>query len=291
MSDQLFYVSPSKPSWSNLFIAVLIVIIPALLLGYIYALLTFINPILYINFLMTVGAGLLLGLLARFVIRLVKIRNRKSKYLLTGILVLLFHFFQWSGFMLFAISDGYMGIGPFLSFLPVCLNPVFFFGIIAELFQTGYWVIFGGTIKGFVALLVWTAELAIAGGLAFQAVVMTKDYPYSEDLARWYPKFTLDNQFRSVVGSDAFIEKLNADLIGTLDEIAEGIAYKYALVHIFFLPYEKVQYLSFENVFIEGRGRGKTNSSLPINNLKISTEDAKMLMQKFGAKQERIDVI
>jgi len=60
-------------------------------------------------------------------------------------------------------------------------------------------------------------------------------------------------------------------------------------IHLFYLEDENKQYLTFEKIYIEGKGN--KNSTTVINNMTIDKPAAKSIMEEFANKRNRIEVI
>jgi len=70
-------------------------------------------------------------------------------------------------------------------------------------------------------------------------------------------------------------------------DIGVGEAWRHTIIHVYYLTDDPHAYLDFESVSIEDRGKGKTETSLIIENFKIDKGDAKVLMEEYNAKLSR----
>ena len=290
-NQELFYqesgrIDPLKQSFSYI-----ICIGLSLILGYIYSVIIIIIPIVYLNFLITVGFGTMLGLICRTLIRFSHNRNKKSQIIQAVIIGLLANYFQWTAYILFAYNDAIPSIGLYLENLEWIIIPKNFFAALFEINRIGTWGMFGITFNGFALTFIWIIEFLIIITGPIIAVVKTKSYPYSEHLQKWYFKYTLFKDFESISTAKRFINELASEPIRVIENLGNGSGLRHTKIHLFYLKDETKQYLTFERIFIEGQGKGKKNSTIVINNFMISKSDAEDLLNKFENKRERIKVI
>lgn len=268
-----------------------IYLIAAIVIGYFYSALIVFIPLIYVNFFITVGLGILLGFIVRIAVRLSHNRNKKSQIIQALLLGLLLNYFQWVAYILYAYNESIPTFANYLGSLFWIFNPSSFFGSIAEINRVGLWSMFGMTFNGFALTLIWIVEALIIIAGPTVGILTTKVYPFSELLNKWYTKYTLKYDFESVTGSNKQVESLKNDPVQSIKAMGNGTAFRYTKVHVFYLKDEENQYLTFERVFIEGRGKGKKKSTITINNLRINNSAAETILQDFQNKRERWDII
>lgn len=266
----------------------LILLVSALLLGYVYNVVIVVIPLVYLNVLITAGLGLVSGFILRFCIRISSNRNRKSQIIQAVVFGVFILYFQWLAYVLYAFEAAIPSPGFYLLNLGLIFSPEGFFGTIAEINRQGLWSMFGVDIKGFAATAIWIAEALIIIAGPTIAVLTNKIYPFSELQNKWYPKFTLIADFESFAGSQTMIDDLQNNPTETLQKLGKGNGYRFTKAHLFYSKEELNQYLSLEKVLIDSKGKKK--GDILINNLRISKAQAEEILENFEAKRERLDI-
>lgn len=291
MDDKIaFYQESNKVNLSGFIIAYLAILAVALICGYFYTVLIIFVPLLYFNFFITIGFGLFLGYLVRVLIKLTHNRNKTSHLILAFVAGFLANYFQWIAFIIYAFDGEIPSFRDYLANLSWVIEPQMFFSTIGKINRIGLWSVFGITFSGVILTLVWIFELITIIIIPILMVYKSKTYPYSEDLGKWYKKYTLSDDYKAVAGINSIIENLQKDACETINQLGRGIGWKYSKVHVYFLENEQNQYLDFENIYIGQGGRGKKNTSTPISNFKITNKTAKLILNSFDNKRERFEV-
>ncbi len=290
-NQELFYQESGQINPIKQGLSYVICIGLALILGYIYSVAVIFIPIVYLNFLITVGFGLILGLICRVIVRFSHNRSKKSQIIQAIVIGFLANYFQWTVYILYAYSGEIPTVGLYFSSLHWIMIPENFFAAMAEINQFGTWSIFGITFNGFGLAAIWFAEFLIIIAGPIVAIVKTKIYPYSELLNKWYDKYTLLKDFESISAVNNLTSELVSDPLKSIESLRKGSGLRHTKIHLFYLKDEDKQYLTFEKIFIEGQGKGKKNSSIVINNLKINKTDAELILENYENKRERIDII
>jgi hypothetical protein len=199
---------------------------------------------------------------------------------------LLANYFQWTAFIVWAYSDGFPDFQMYLINLTWLITDGDLFGIIAEINEVGMWSVFGATVNGFGLTAIWIVEaLIIAAGpviISFQI----KTPPYSENLSRWYAKYTLFNDFESIPATTKLIEELKEDPLKVIEGLGNGAATRHTKIHIFYLKGEEDQYLTIEKVFIGSQEGSKKTSEILVNNFRITSQQAISIREKFENKRD-----
>ncbi|MCG8700710.1 MAG: hypothetical protein MI922_21840, partial [Bacteroidales bacterium] len=277
-NNELFYQASGKVNPVKMILSYAIIIGVTIFLAYAYSVLVTVIPIVYFNFILTIAFGMGLGLSCKTFARLMHNRCIKSQTLQAIVIGLLANYFQWTAYVIFVNSGTIPGIDSYLAGIIGSKN---LFVTMAELYRIGNWSIFGFTLNGPVLGIIWIVEFAlIIAGPVF-IVVKSKIHPYSESLQKWYRKHTLLNDFESIAGAKRMTDALVADPINAIEELGKGSATMHTKIHVYFLKDEEVQYLNFERIFIEGHGKGKTNSTTVINNFKIDNEVAQYILDNY----------
>ena len=289
-TQNLYYQESGNVHIVRLTMAYAIFIALAMVLGYIYTLLSIFIPFVYLNFFITTGFGVVLGMLCRVLIRVSHARNKQSRVMLAVIVGLLANYFQWTAYISYAYNGEIPSVTEYLSNLSWIVMPKNFLAAIGEIYQYGTWSMFGATVKGLPLAIIWILEAVIIVGSPVLAILKTEVYPYSEVLLRWYPKYTLFNDFESIAAAGILTGQLREDPVKALEALGLGTGHRHAKVHLYYLKEEANQYLTFENVYIE-RGKDTKNREVVINNFAIDGATAERILETFQHKHERVDVV
>lgn len=284
MTSNLYYVPSGKTSSLGFASAVGIGLALVLFLSYVYNALIYMMPFIYINFLITTFMGGAVGCTSKFMGRLGKIRNRQHQLYLTLILAISGIYLYWVANMCRLIA-GSFDIVIYLKNIFLFLNPAIFFPALADLARVGYWSFFDVTVKGMALWGIWAIEAGIVVGIPLIIYKNHPEIPFSEILHRWYPKYTLSEQFESIAAISGFNIELANDVEGTLEKLSYGRPGRYGEVSVFFLKDESTQYLSVDNIYLEDRGRGKRNVTPVTHLLKIPKPVAEKILARYPHKK------
>ena len=288
---ELFYKESGKINALRLLLAYLISLVLVFVLSYVYSVFSIFIPFIYVSVFITVGLGLTLGYLVKVLVRIAHIRSRRSRYILAIVLGLTANYFQWTSYLLYVIDDKIPSIIYFFENLAWIAVPSTFFAIIASINEVGLWEVFGIQFRGFELSLVWAVEALVIMVGPIIAVYSTKIYPFSEEFKVWYPKFTLRNDFESVATVIKLTRDLQNDPLKAIQILKMGNGIRYTKVHVYYMEHEENQYLTFERIFIEKRGKGKERSTLIVHNYIIDKTMAESILAAFEHKRERIIII
>lgn len=285
-SNDLYYQESGNFSTLGIVISFVAILGAAVGLAYIYTLLIYYIPIIYFNVIITFGFGLSIGLIGKVLFRLTHNRSRMSQYVLVIIFGLFAYYFHWVAYLLFAYQDSYISFGEYFSQLNMIFSPTPFFSFIGDINTYGLWSLFGGiAVNGIVLTIVWIIEAAMIIVPSIILVHKRNIYPYSELSKKWYPKFTLDRDFEMTPGLSSFLPKLEKDPKVAIADLGKSEIISYSKIHIYFLPEEMTQYLSFENNYVDDKG--KKDQEVIIENFKISQDAARQILDEFKHKRDR----
>jgi len=173
-----FYRHSGKFGVHGPLLAILAAIVAGYPLGIVYAYLIKWIPFIYLNFFITVGYGLIFGLMTAFFLKFACVRNSPVA-LLTGLAAgLCASYFSWNGYLHTLIDDP-----------PLLINAGQLWRLMKVLYENGSWGIgFGSTspVTGIPLAIVWICEAGIIIGasvfLAYGAVAQT---PFCERHQCW----------------------------------------------------------------------------------------------------------
>ena len=129
--------------------------------------------------------------------------------------------------------------------------------------------------------MVWLIEVLIITGVPLFMLLGMDDMPYSERLGKWYPKYTLDDDFSTSMSPNRLLEQIMISPSNALRALGAGDPRKFFRVHVFLLPDVQDQYMTVERVYIQDLERGNEESESVIANLRLSTADAQALLDDF----------
>ncbi|MGB0838504.1 MAG: hypothetical protein ACPGXL_00115 [Chitinophagales bacterium] len=288
-----YYQESGAANHFNFGIGIALVLVTSLILGYIYALLVNLVPIIYLNVMIAIGFGIALSFCIRLITRLIKNRNKRNRIILTILAIIFFTYFQWVAFVGSLIAGAMLPPLEYLGLTTWITVPQEFFGIIGEIYKQGTWQLGlsdGIPMRELPLLSVWIVEIILIALPALKHLLDHTIHPFSEQQNKWYPKYILLKDFESMASSKIMEAQLNIGALKALKQLEKGSATQHSKVHLYYLDEEQKHYLSIDRIFIEKRGEGKTNRTSIIENYCIDTENAKGILTEFKNNQERINV-
>lgn len=287
-NQKYFYTESGKTNLSRQVIAYTILISLMLFISYFYSMIIIAIPIIYLNIVITLGFGIIIGVLTRVSVRLTHNRSKRSRYSLAIILPIIATIFQWSTYISYLILNKIPSFFELLKELPIILLPQNFISIIGEIYEAGTWALFDNSIMGLTLLLIWLTEMGITVAIPILFMKDLKPSAYSELQQKWYTKYTLANDFESIPASQQLTSSLINSPIDTIENLKIGNGHRHTKIHLLYLKEENKQYLTFERISIIGKGNKKR--VILINNFIISNSIAEKLLENYRYKKERLDL-
>ncbi len=177
-------------------------------LGLVYAYLIYYIPFVYLNFLATVGLGLVMGLVALGCVRWGHVRNALVGAAIGALLGGLAVWFQWSRWMAL-FSEGAVdtyGLGLLWANIQIVASE-------------GAWSIFSFTPMGAGLYIIWGIEAAIVVGIpAFLGLGATRE-PYCEECKVWLRSTSTIGPFVPLVAPSVFVDDLLRRVPDTLRQL------------------------------------------------------------------------
>lgn len=192
------------------FLLIMAIAFPILSVVYIY--LIYYIPFVYFNFLITVGCGLVAGVIMKHAIIAGKARGPFVVLICAIIAVFVLKYLQWCVYLPVIFSDLYeifsFNFGERLLFsLEILISPDVVLEGIGVVNEYGAWGFYDDTaVTGVLLTIIWVIEFIV---IALPAILMCKDrakFPFSEATNAWY------------IESDNILE---SDTPGNFDEIIE----------------------------------------------------------------------
>jgi hypothetical protein len=160
-------------------VAVIVAVVAGFPLGYAYAYLMKWIPLIYLNFLVTLGYGFLFGFLTGALMRWGKVRNTPIVLVASLVVGSIALYFSWNGHIHSLFTDA-----------PIICWPNEMFAGMKWLYDKGSWGLHGsGEVTGIPLAIFWVIEAAIILGLtAVTAVGMISSTPFCENALCWLDK-------------------------------------------------------------------------------------------------------
>ncbi|MBK7129446.1 MAG: hypothetical protein IPM74_06965 [Crocinitomicaceae bacterium] len=290
LTETGYYRESGKVSVPGLVLTTLIALVVIWFLAFIYAILLFLIPVVYLNIVICVGYSLIIGIIILLLARLAKNRNRKARIIHALVIGFFGVYFAWTAYLSIALFPGDKDFTSYLSMVPWILQPKESFSAMGYALDYGMWSVFGSVINGWQLLLIWIIEAAIMLSGPVIATLKTKEYPFSENTNQWFPKFTLHRDFESIVVTTDLVESLRINPVLALESIGKGTGNRFTKFHLFYLKQEEQAYLTAEKVYFEGQGKGNKHQDIVLNNFPITRKEAEDIMAKFDHNRERFHV-
>lgn len=290
METQKYYVPSGSYNLGLQALGYIVSGIAVFFLALVYAALSAIIPLIYLNFLLTVGFGFSIAFIVTFLVKITKNRSRRSQYVMAVVIGLFANYFQWAAYIIYIDSGSVAFVDDILNNLHWILNPIVVFEIIVELNGIGLWSVFGLTPTGPELALVWAIEAFIIMGFPVWVLSKKVELPFSESKNQWYKKHTLNKKFKQLAGVFSFEKELDEiGILPAIHSLEKGDSARHSLVHLYYLEGETHQYLCVENITYENGGRGKKHRAFVVSNFKITTQDARDLLSEFPHQTNRFE--
>ncbi|RSK51108.1 hypothetical protein [Hymenobacter rigui] len=257
-------------------------------------------PLLYVNFLVTLGLGLSIGWVLKRLARAGKLRNPALAGWLGFAVGLWTWYVQWCVYLTLLAGAGETEqVGSRMSFthttfqpeafLHFLSDPVDVLSILPRLAADGTWSIFGVTVSGFFLYLVWLAEFLIINVLAAMLPNTQAATPFSELTQEWAEKTTLPQpaaSFTDAAATKAALEAADWNHLQLLPQEDASATAPFSRLHFYQVPSDpECCYLSLENVTIELDNKGKTSEKTTdvVEYLRVPPRVCQELHTRFGA--------
>ncbi len=290
-NQSLFYKESGNVNIVGLAISYFTCLLFTMFLGYGYSILTSVIPIIYVNFLLTFILGISLAYLVKILVKLTHNRHRKSQIILAIITGLMANYFQWTTYVLYVYMGSLPSLNEYFQNLYWIIIPNGLIQNIISINKIGMWSVFGISFSGSILTIVWILEAVIIGLIPVVSIIKSNIFPYSEKQNRWYPKFILCKDFESISMVDRLIKSLNKEPVKAIEELQKENGLRHSKIYLYYLQNEDYQYLTFENIFFEGQGKGSKEKTVMIDNYRIPNSVADEIKNKYDHKRERYEII
>lgn len=237
----------------------------ALLLGFVYGYLTLYNPLLYFNFLATLGLGFVLGLVTTFACTLFKMRAPALSGLLGGVIGAAGLYVSWV-----AWAHGLLGRAGEDIWL---VDPGSLWELIVVVAQKGAWSLSSWTPTGVVLWVLWAGEALIIVGFAGFVAWSGAGEPFCERCRQW-TRGEAVWPLGVAADRDLLVKNLEAGDIGFLGELSWEGETRYTEATIESCPEcKQTAFLSLAAVTseVDKKGKPKTARTAILSNLILSS--------------------
>lgn len=271
-------------SLAGAFLAMSLSTIVAGLAAYIYSLAVTVIPIIYFNFLLTVGLGVSIAYTVIFISKLSLIRNDKVRFFISVFVGILAFILQWLVYIFF-LTTGKIPLEHTIAEGEFLLNPIVLKSILSKLYSYGNWSVFGFTVNGITLLLIWLGEALIIIGAPILILLKNPITPFSEKLHLWYPKVSLSQDFAYISGINSFIQELRTSKGSNLLNYPKGDGTRHSTISIYYLEQEDQSFLSADNIYITKGKESKKEVDPVVRFVAIPCTTANALIEKYGKKK------
>ena len=263
----------------------------------IYAIIMFHMPIVYINFLITIGYGILIGMASAFISRQGKLRNAFIWVLNVLVFFAVFTYVHLAAYVAVAFK-GDIPVIDMGGFMYVLFSPKELFGELYPIIVSeGVWSIsrLKTNVSGIPLLLIWLIEHILVFYYAFhmsRGEVM--DTPYFEDTGHWGVKHTCEYAWdylkKSALGpAREALEHGDASFFEALPPRTQDSA---CILSYYTDPSEEKEkiYLCVKNikVIVSKRGNHKQRPSYIVKNLAVTPQFIESLKAAALAINENV---
>ncbi|GAB2893731.1 hypothetical protein GCM10027046_23430 [Uliginosibacterium flavum] len=268
--DPMYYQPSGKLPLKTL-PAVLLAAACSIPFGWLYAWLIWHIPLVYINFLITLGFGGIMAVLMMTALDHGHCRNRWFASLAGLGVGIVGGYAQWAAWLGFVLADS--GTAPgWLYFLS---HPEEVWALAWQVNETGVWSLRNSSeaVSGVWLDIVWGIEAVILLGLPLLGARVQVSKPFSEHAGSWFEKTELSSKYTWVGDSQAFVSQLESTpaLLREMLQHATEDASQYALASVYQCPGDAHAYFNLENVEVTQKdGKEKIERRTVIESFRIS---------------------
>ncbi|MDR0782977.1 MAG: hypothetical protein LBE83_04370 [Propionibacteriaceae bacterium] len=276
------YYKPSgkvSPLFFLLFLLIIAIALP--ILSVVYSHLIYYIPFIYLNLLVTIGAGAVIGATMLWARKAGKARNRGVVAIFTLLAAIAFEYLQWCAYIPIviaeALEEGFDIVTRLWDTLDLLVTPSAVYEWAVLINENGIWGLSKGTaVTGALLLGVWIAEFLIITVAAIIVGQIGAGDPFSEAGGKWYKQSKDTAQACLPADFDAMKARLEAGDISELYHLVRtGIVDSSSFLKIeFYEPPASVQsapyYLSVNHVTVTiKQGKENENSNTIVGHLGV----------------------
>lgn len=272
-SKGIYYMHSGKTTPLGIILIPLFGILGAAFFSIIYAYATVYIPFVYLNCLITMGYGFIIGKLIIIGAEKGKIRNLKLVLFLAILVAIFAEYFNWLSWI-FAYSKGELFV----------MSPLEIISILKVIAVFGAWSIKSFVVKGITLYLVWVAEAAIIMGvIIYYPYATIKSMPFCEKCNIWIKNKIMISMLEPIIDVESFKSQLERRDYGNLLKLkmVDRNSSAYTVIELLSCPSCRQQYIlnvKSMKVITNSKGKKSSNSKTIIENL-IINEDTYSLIR------------
>ncbi len=277
------YTPTNAVSPARLLLGFIGVVVGALILAYIYALIIYWSPIVYLNLIVCGVFGFALLLMSNAIADFAHVRARKWRVLLALTAGILGWYFHWCAYIPSVFNEGIASVGEYFGFI---LSPGSVFAGLELFNELGVWSIGSMSNTGTFGKVVWGIEALLIIGIPLLLSGASKVVPYSETYRKFYPKYVVPHVYHALVPPVELAQTLLDEGVGAFAKLlTEPQGNKVTRFELYQLEGETTHYLDIVETTVtqDSDGKEKTSDRVVVDNLALSTERANAIRHELGA--------
>ena len=277
------YQTPIQPNSLNVTLLFSFSLAFAFVTSILYGILIATLPVVYFNFFITLGFGLVLGYSVRILSKILQVVDRGISIraaLLSGLAA---YYFQWVVYILFFV-EGNNFFEAYFTNPTLVFKPWVVAQIIWDIHEVGDWAIGSIPIKGWPLTIIWIIEILVIGLVPAIIVKNQPISPFSTFTNSWYRKYVLHKDFESIALKEEFTQSLITHPVDIIKTLKNGSVNYFSRVSIFYHEGDETQYISVQNVRRDKTGKKEMPTDV-VHLLEIKSDYAKQLMNDYHAKK------
>jgi len=271
-------------------------VVAALVLALVYIYAVWYIPFVYINFILCLGFGLLLGAVLALLVRLGKLRNPGAVGALALLVGLVAVYLEWGVFMTLLFNSESTGTGADADtstsfslslFADIITHPGAMWLAMRKINETGTWSLKGSTPSGVFLGVIWVIEAVMILGGAWLMAKAQATEPFSETSNEWADEETLAHPLSFAQDAATTRTALESGQFHHLTpHTGTEAEAPFARLKLHSAPNDhNCRYLTLENVTttVDKKGKASQSTTTVVQHLAISAADFQELQRRFGA--------
>jgi hypothetical protein len=187
--DGMYYEHSGKYSIGGAIYALVVGSVIMCFCAFLYAYIILYCPLVYINAIVVLGFGVLVGYTCAALLKRKKVRNDGLAVALTLVLTSVAYYYGWVAWVWALARRADTAIAPISTFFVLLFNPAALWEAIVAINGAGAWSISKSVITGWQLWTVWGIELGLIFGLSLYSAYQTMDEePFCETCEEWGTK-------------------------------------------------------------------------------------------------------
>ena len=283
-----FYSHSGKVTLRGTALSVVVGLLVAVLTGFIYAYADLYIPIVYLNVMLCLGFGAVIGAAAAAVLRWGKVRNVPVALAIVAVLTLVAYYVCWDVWAI-AVFDRFKVPRP-IGFVGLLVRPDLIYRMAYVINDAGTWSMGSSSspgnenVSGIALLAVWVGEaLCIFGTSLAVAKSMASDRPFCEKCDAWCAPDRLVATLKPIDKrelKEAFVGRNWPLIAQSIDNVGGGgVRHWIALQHHACSSCNQLNTLTAveTKVTVDKKGKSKVNKKVVMNKLIVTAEEVAYL--------------